>query len=195
MMSKKYIFLDTETGGLDTSYSLLTLYVGIFDHNLVQTGELDLRIKPNQGNYKVSEGAMKVNRIDLLKHETGAITEAEAAKQLEYLLSVASDQGSHKLIPVGHNLKFDLDFINTKLMNEKAWSKHCSKIVLDTTTIGMFLKVLEIIPSEVPNSLSSYAEYYGLPRKNLHDAKNDVLLNVQVFKKMVLGRLNLQNKR
>lgn len=194
-MSKKYIFLDVETGGLDTSYSLLTLYAGIFDHNFNQTGELELKIKPNNGKFKVTEGAMKVNRIDLIKHETSSIIEDEAAKQLESLLAIASDNGSIKLIPVGHNVKFDLDFINSKLLNEKTWAKYCSKILLDTTTIGLFLKVLDIIPSEVPNSLSSYAEYYGLQRKNLHDAKNDVLLNVQVFKKMILGRLNLQNKR
>lgn len=190
---KRYLFLDCETGGLDTNYSLLTVYGVILDNLVDEVGEIDLSIKPNNGKYKVAEQAMKVNRINLEQHDKQAITESEAGKRLLDLLEVASEGGRHKVVVVGHNVGFDLDFIKSKLVKPKDFDRFVSKIYIDTCQIGMFMKMIGLLPLELPNSLDSYGEYFCIKRKNLHDARNDVKLNISVFRKMIM--LTLNNKQ
>jgi DNA polymerase III epsilon subunit-like protein len=189
-MNRKYIFIDTETGGLDTNHSLLTMYCGIFDENLNHTGELDLKLKPTSGLYKTSAKALEVNRINLEEHSKSAVTYEEGARQLTQFLDVVSKNGDIKLIPVGHNIAFDLKFIMHYMMDEKEFYKRVGKIAVDTTAIGLYLKCAGIIPMEVPNSLGDYARYFGIQTKNLHDAKVDVILNAQVYKKMMQHTLS-----
>lgn len=190
MTNRKYIFIDTETGGLDVNHSLLTMYCGIFDENMNHTGELDLKLKPSSGIYKCSAKALEVNRINLEEHSKIAITYEHGRAQLESFLDAASKNGDIKLIPVGHNVHFDLKFITHYLMEEKDFHKRVGKIVVDTTAIGLYLKCAGIIPMEVPNSLGDYAKYFGIQTKNLHDAKVDVILNAQVYKKMLQHTLS-----
>ena len=194
-MAFRFLVLDTETGGLDPSYSLLTAYFLATDDKFNIKSELDLKIKPDKGNFVTSEGALKKNKINLEKHAVEAINESSATQKLLVFLDAASDGGREKLIPVGHNIGFDLDFIHAKLLDKKAWHDYCSKIVQDTCQTGLNLKILGILPSNLFNSLEAYGEYYGLPRKGLHDARNDVILNLAVYRKMLSGRLLLDQQR
>ena len=89
-MSKLYIPLDTETGGLDPKTSdLLTIYIAVADENFQILDELDLKLKPDGDRLPVTEpGAMKVNGIDLQKHlaDPTTITYSEAKNRISAML-------------------------------------------------------------------------------------------------------------
>ena|SRR5271166_4806596 len=187
-MDTKHIAFDCETGGLlAKDCSLLTVYFTVLDQNLNFLSELPLAIKPdNNAPYQVTAGAMAVNKIDLIKHDQIAISESEARQRLYNYLKMESESGKIKLVPVGQNIKFDIDFVNAHLLNKSGWDYFCSYRVMDTGIIGQFLRNVGLIPYSVTGSLSSYAKFYGInPPGPLHDAKTDTLLTVLVLKAML----------
>lgn len=186
-----FLLMDSETGGLDPSeHSILTLYMAIYDSGFNKISELDLKIKPNNGQYFVTDDAMKVNGIDLDEHDKNAIIELEASKQIQEFLANHSDDGKIKLMPFGHNVEFDVQFVKTKLIPKKIWDKTCTYNHLDTITIGTFLKIIGGLPPELPNSLGAYAEFFGISTPGLHDAKIDCMTTVAVLKRMSKFILN-----
>jgi len=81
-----FLALDTETGGIGPDKSLLTLYAVALDDNLnpvafsgddfkVAGGilELDLKLKPDDGIYRVTGEALGINGINLSEHDKEAI--------------------------------------------------------------------------------------------------------------------------
>lgn len=187
-MDTKYVGLDCETGGLlAKDCSLLTVFFGIFNQNLELTSELPLIIKPDDNKpYAVTAGALEVNKINLIEHDKVAISESDARTRLYNFLKMESNGGKVKLVPIGQNVKFDIDFVNAHLINKQGWDYFCSYRALDTGTIGQFLRMVGLIPYSVTGSLGSYAKFYGItPPGALHDAKTDTLVTVMVLKAML----------
>jgi hypothetical protein len=85
-MGDVYVCMDSETGGLLPSKAdLLTLYIGLFDENFKLLEELDLKLKPNNGELPIAEaGALKVNKIDIHAHinDPEIITYSEAKNKI-----------------------------------------------------------------------------------------------------------------
>ena len=178
--------MDSETGGLDSSkHSILTLYMAAYDDNLNHIGDLDLKIKPENGKYNVTEEALKINGIELISHDKLAMTESDATIQIEQFLMLSSRDGADKLVVIGHNATFDVNFITAQLVPVKTWEKYVHRNLLDTMTIAFFLKCLRIVPMNVPNSLSSLSEFFCIKTANLHDAKSDSLVTISLLKKMI----------
>ena len=181
----KLLLMDTETGGLKKTETILTLYMGIVDpQSLLIEEELYLEIKPDDGNYIYSEEALKVNGIDLKKHDKTAITESQAAEKIITLLSRVSRQ-SGKVTPLGHNVVFDIDFINNKLVEPRIWNQYVSDKTEDTMLIGKRLKERRLMPEVLPNSLGSYAEFFFIRTSDLHNAQVDCYVTLKVYKKLI----------
>ena len=71
-----YLFLDTETGGLDPRlHSLLSLGLVAGDPGGVAES---LEILVGHATYAVTGGGLKVNRIDLVEHHARALEPAAA---------------------------------------------------------------------------------------------------------------------
>ena len=188
----RFITLDLETGGIDTDKSLLTAYFAVVDQDLNVLGELELTVKPNDGIYKVTARAMEVNKIDLVEHDTVAIPEREACGQLFEFLKLHSEVGANKLVPIGQNVKFDIDFVWEHLVSRNTWEMFCSYRVIDTATIGSFLKVAGLIPEEVSGSLGSLCKFFGVDQQAAHTAREDALVTLEVLRYMqVLVRRGL----
>lgn len=181
MRFDKLIFFDSETGGTDSSYSLLTLYVRVVDKEYNLLDDLYLRIKPDDGVYKTTDEALKINGIVIAEHDKIAITETEAKKILLDFLSRNSDNSKTRLTPSGYNIGFDLRFINDHLIDSKTWGKHVSYSHVDLFPLVNAFFVAGIIPSNVGNRLIDVAEYFNLKTDGAHDAKNDILMNVEIF--------------
>ena len=187
-MSTVYIALDTETGGIGAECSLLTAYFGFLDKDLNLLDSLDLAIKPNDGApYCVQAGGLAVNGINIVDHDKVAITESAAGKRLVEKLKLHSKFGKVKLIPIGHNVSFDIEHVQRKLLSKKHWDQHVSYRKLDTGTIAQFLKFANAIPDSNRGSLEMLAELYGVSFKDrAHTASSDALMCVDILKKMKL---------
>ena len=190
--SYKYLAIDIETGGIGHDKSLLTVYMTVLDENFNQdfkagkNRELELLIKPESGVYQVTAEALNVNGIDLIKHDANAVIPADAKSIVYNFLNFHSNNGQEKLIPLGHGVQFDVKFITEspdKLVSKKTWDHFVSYRVLDTATIGQFLKDTGRAPTEISGSLSSWANHFGIDASNAHDAKADVEMSVAIYKK------------
>lgn len=178
-----YLTIDVETGGIGKDKSLLTAYFGMLDENFKLVDGLLLHTKPNDGIYAITAEALTINGIDLIAHDKMAMTETQAAPVLYEWLKKHSNSGAIKLIPVGHNVHFDIDFIVSKLINKKTWDKFVTYRTLDTGTVGLFLMKAGLIP-EISASLGSLAKHFGVEFK-AHTADGDALATAECMKRML----------
>lgn len=176
--------MDTETGGLKKTETILTMYLGIVNpKDLSIEDEIYLQIKPDNGEYIASEEALMVNGIDLVKHDKEAITESQAAAQI--LSFFKKHKESELLTPLGHNVKFDVEFIHNKLIPTHIWSEYVQSGVEDTMEMGKALKDRGKLPDALSNALGSYAEYFFIKTAGLHDARIDCYTTLKVYKKLL----------
>lgn len=181
-----YLFLDNETGGIGTEYSLLTTYLVILNDSFEKISDLYLYLKPDDGVYRVCGRAMGINKINLAKHDEIALTYKEGGTQLYNFLKNATDDGKIKLTVCGHGIHGDVEMILHYLMSRGSFEKFTSYRKLDTQGVVQFLKTCGIFKDEITGSLSSMATFFGInvQSESLHDAKYDTELTVEVFKKL-----------
>ena len=194
-MSLRYLWFDTETGGLDPQqHSLLTAYFAVCDENHNIIDDLNLQMKPeDESKISVTEGAMNVNKINLREHlnDPNTITYSEANRKLRTLLEKNKIKGKRKhFIPCGHNVAFDKDFIWSQLIPKEQFEETVHYRTLDTSSICTFLKDIEILPPDV-GSLTSLVEFFDIPMGEAHNARGDILMNIEVYKNIK----NLVNSR
>lgn len=185
MTTAKYIALDCETGGVTTDKSLLTVCFIVYDERFNRLDTLNLAIKPDDGEYRVTAEALKINHIDLATHDQTAITQSKAGGALREFLKKHSEDGKVKLIPVGHNVYFDLVFIWDNLLGKLEFQKYTSYRILDTGVVGQFLKTCGFIPDSVSGSLQSFVKHYGGQVIDAHTAEGDTLMTVDVLVAMI----------
>jgi len=158
----KYLAFDVESGGVTDDHSLLSVYFAVIDEDLKTLyGELDLLVKPDDGNYVVSAQALEVNKIDLISHDKIAIPESKAGTMLYNFLKLHAPDGTVKLTPLGHNIAFDVQFIKKHLVN-KAFNQYVSYRMLDTSSIIQFLKLTGMVSRDLAGSLSEIAAHFGI---------------------------------
>jgi DNA polymerase III epsilon subunit-like protein len=176
-----FIVVDTETGGVDTSKSLLQLYAAIVDEKTLETkAEINLLIKPDNKEYHVTAEAMNINRINLIEHEKNAKYERDAK---ELFLQFLNDNRTigEKLTVVGWNVGFDLKFIHSKLIPQDVWEQYVSYRIYDLQPVGQFLKETGKLPSNL-SSLVSYSKHFGIDVTKAHDARADVVMTKEVLR-------------
>ena len=182
----RYVALDVETGGIGTDKSLLTAYFAVMDDSMTVLDELYLHTKPDDGVYNVTAEALRINGINLVDHENQAVGYKAAGQELYSFLSKHSANGQYKLIPVGHNVAFDIKFLCSKIVSENSWKHHCSYRVRDSGILGNALIDAGRIPHTVSGSLGSFLDYFKIkPEGSLHDAKTDAIASARVYKKML----------
>ena len=182
-----YLFIDTETGGLDPSYSLLTVAAAVTDKNFDVLGTICFGIKPE--TYIVSPGAIAVNKIDLVQHSKASLSPAKAnADFAEFLAAHFSTlTANQKLIPAGHNVAFDLNFVWDQLISEQDWKQYCTYPVLDTAVLARFFASAGVIPAFY--NLVSLRQLFNIETGVAHNAMSDVLATIELAKKFyaILG--------
>jgi DNA polymerase III alpha subunit (gram-positive type) len=180
---------DTETGGLEPGvHSLLTAYFCVLDSETWEMiDELDLKMKPEDGKYNVQPKAMEINGIDLDEHDKVAITYKEAASELKKFLIKNKIKGKRThYMPLGQNIAFDLNFLKAYILTDDELRKLGVYYgAMDTKNIVDFLKLIGIFPDYMKTNLGAIVEHLGLPKRNAHEAKDDVLMTVDVFKALV----------
>jgi DNA polymerase-3 subunit epsilon len=184
MLSNSYLFLDTETGGLEPqSHSLLSLGLVVGDASgLVDSFEILIKHDP----YVVTGGGMKVNRIDLATHHEAAVSPPDALNQLDEFLNRHFPE-KMRVTLVGHNIAFDQAFLSVFLasMGRDPEGRFHHRLV-DTHSIASALRdagKLELTRL----SSDSLFEHFGIlvPAEKRHTALGDSLATFELYWKLV----------
>lgn len=176
-----FVFIDTETGGLTTDYSLLTVAAAITDEDFNVLDTLCFGLRPAT-HYITHPEAMQVNKISLSDHARTALYTDTARTQFRAFLSNGSARSpKRRLIPAGHNVAFDLNFVWAQLLPESDWKQVCGYPAYDTAIIARFLASAGLIPSNA-FSLVAMRNLFKIQTGAAHDAENDVLATIEVAK-------------
>ena len=177
--AKAFFLFDCETGGLDPSFSLLTLSGAVLDEQYNVLDSIDLAIKPSSGRYVLNAKAMEINKINIAAHDAVALPEDEAAAQLGIFLAKHSDSGRARLVPAGHNVRLDLNFAEKLLPDFGKYALHRSH---DTAAIASFCQDFGLIPESCNLSLPALCSHLNIDPTGIHDAKVDIELTRRVMK-------------
>lgn len=197
-----FIATDCETGGIGDDKSLLTAYFAFLrqydDGSIVKLDELDLKIKPNDDVYRITTESLEITHINLIQHNKGAISEKQAGTKLYDKLRIwYSDSGNTKLIPIGHNVAFDIRRITNTLVNRGSWEQYVSYRVLDTCTIAQFLRLTGNLPTDLSCGLDNLRDHFKIemPEGAAHEAKYDTLVTVKVLQHLMEIVSSRSNKK
>jgi len=183
-LANTYLFLDTETGGLDPrSHSLLSLGLVVGDASgVVDSTELFIQHDP----YVVTGGGMKVNRIDLATHHAVALPPSDALNQLDEFLNRHFPEKSRVTL-VGHNIAFDQAFLSAFLlsMGRDPEGRFHHRLV-DTHSIASALRDAGKLELQRLSSDSLF-EHFGIlvPADKRHTALGDSLATFELYWKLV----------
>lgn len=178
-----YLVIDTETGGLTSeTCSLLTAYFGLYDENFNYVDELDLKLKPNDNIYKVCGESMKINKINLTEHDQKAITYSQS-KELILNFFIKHNTKYKRFIVVGHNVRFDVDFIICNVISKFLWNTYVDYNLLDTYNLAGFFVKTGYLPPDLKLSLDSLCYHYKIVNNYPHVAKFDAISSFELFKK------------
>jgi DNA polymerase III alpha subunit (gram-positive type) len=185
--NEKIIAFDCETGGITTDMSMLTAYFAILNNKLDLIDELDLACKPNDDKpYVVTAEGLEINGINLVQHNKSSITYGAAGKKIRELTMKHSDNGKVKLIPLGHNVHFDIGFITEHLLSSKNWNQFVSYRVLDTQVVARHLQIKGSMPDDISISLGNLINHLNIqvPGRQ-HEAKYDTLATIEIYKRLL----------
>ena len=130
---------------------------------------------------------MRVNKINLSDHAATSMSQERAAEELEHFLQKGMRQNSDKkLIPVGHNIGFDLDFVWHHLMAEDKWRRYCTYPAIDTAVLARFFGTINKIPGFY--NLVALRQLFQIETGEAHHALPDVLANLALAQKFFLMR-------
>ncbi len=189
-MSQLYLAFDTETGGLnENKVDILTSYFAIVteDHQIID--ELDLRLKPDNGRLPIAEaGALAVNKIDIGKHieDSQTISYSEGKQKLVALIKKHLKRNGRfsNILPMGYNVPFDTRFVQKHLLDQETWESLLHYKSHDVMASVDFLKKCGWFPKTL-GSLSTVVEYLGVAKRDAHSAKEDILMTIDVDKKIM----------
>lgn len=180
-----YLFYDCETGGTDPNrHSIMTAYFMIYNENFEKLDELELFLKPDDGNIIYEQEALDVTGIDPKLHlkDPRTVTYSEGKDILLNFLEKHKIKGKRRHYrPSGQNIGFDEGMIMGQLVPEEEWRKLVHYRAVDTLQILTFLQILGFLPKDLGN-LESQVEYFNIPKGRAHDAKEDVRMTVDVFR-------------
>ena len=180
-----YLFLDTETGGLDPRrHSLLSL--GLVAGDAAGIAE-SLEILVRHGTYGVTGGGMKVNRIDIAAHHEQALAPAAALEALDGFLA-PHYPAEAAVILVGHNIAFDRAFLGAFLETQgRDLEPRFSHRAIDTHSVAAALQDAGRIPAEVRLSSTGLFAHFGIlvPEAQRHTALGDAVATFNLYWKLV----------
>jgi DNA polymerase III alpha subunit (gram-positive type) len=186
----RFVATDTETGGLDKKkHSLLTLHMRVLDINLEVVDQISVALKHEV--YRVTAGALRVNNIDLVKHDQTAIPVDHAATMISGFLEAHSRD--EKLLFMAHNAPFDKGFID-ETFGEELMKPFIDYHSLDTVVLGVVEKILGTMSPKQSLSLVRIADALKLEKGEAHTASGDVTTMVNYakdFKARYLAKLRV----
>jgi DNA polymerase III epsilon subunit-like protein len=190
--------IDTETTGIDPTWNeMIQLAILPLDANLNPRKDVipfNIYLKPEHPE-RANKDAMKVNKLKMSQlilngydRECAKGLLEEWIKKLE--LPVTSYGTPKKIIPLGHNVSFDINFI-TAWLTQPVYSQFFDYHIRDTACVAQFLNDHAAMHGErVPYSkvnLNWLCNQLNVdfPTKRQHDALQDCIVTAQVYKRLI----------
>lgn len=176
-----FIALDTETTGLNPDTNeILSIAIQLLDSalNLLQT-----KVVYAFPDGDVDPKAAAVNGYTLERWTTqGAVSQGVLFTEVHEFL-----QGHRNLIPVGHNVPFDLGFLKNLFKRHAkhgngGYSKSFSYHTLDTVSVALFVDLVLFGKKTSSYKLTALCERFDIPLDNAHDALADVTATVALLR-------------
>ena len=147
-MSKNYLIIDTETGGLNPKLcGLCEVAFKVYGKDVKDK----FFIRPNP-NLLYEDKAMSINKIQRETLMSSGITEMEAVLRI---CKFINDNFSERPLLMGQNVMFDKGFVEELFRrNNSDFNKFIHYHFMDTMIISNFLKDANIIPEHVPTRLT-----------------------------------------
>lgn len=183
----KILYFDTETTGIDSKLHEIVQIAGIIEINGEIVEEFNFNAQPtNWDNISPEALAVTKKTIDDLKAYP---LPGEALSALKAILEKYVDKydKSDKFYPAGHNVTFDMEFLNA------FWKKHGDKYgtgayqnwrCLDTRILANFMIVHGLI-NPLTVKLEDLCKIYEIPL-DAHDALNDIRATRTLHKSMMV---------
>lgn len=187
-MNNVLLFTDVETGGLDCSrHSLLTVsFVLVQDNQIIETKEW--YIKPKHG-YVVEAEALKVNRIDIVKHDEIAKPAFDCANGIIKYLESLFKKYNNKLILAGQNTIFDINFIKEFMdwnRDLEKFNEYVSHRYVDIMSLAIVLNQNGVL-NLFSYKLEEMIKYFNIEvdEKDRHTATGDAIAAFKVYLKLI----------
>ena len=185
------LYIDTETTGLDTATcSIWQLSGYISDTATGATDSFDYKMHPYRNEIISKEAAIKTGATQ--EELDSYPSQSEAFSSFTTLLSkyVDLDDWNQRVIPVGYNVSFDLDFLRAWfLFNNSAtlFSKNVYFPGIDVMYLAAYCLLGERSKMRNFQLSTVYEKLIGKPLINAHNAMSDIdatreLLNTIVRK-------------
>jgi len=177
----KYIAFDCETSGISETSNLLTVSFIILDKDFIQRDSLNVSLKQTSG-YNIYPEALQINRINIIKHHESS-TDLQTSRKI-LLDFLNKNKGSYNLIPIGHNITFDIRFIKSSgLLTHKEYSNFISCNPIDTLVVAQFLKTCGKLPQKQSLSLINLCNHFKLDscKNSEHTSEYDIKMTIKLL--------------
>lgn len=184
----KVLYLDTETTGVDHRTNEITQIALIVEIDGEVKEEVNFRCQPTNWD-AIDPKAIETTGVSIEQLKTFELP-GETAKKIQALFNRYIDKfdKSDKFYPAGHNVTFDLEFL------QAFWKKHLDSYgtgsyqnwrALDTRTLANFMAYKGIIqPSDL--KLKTLCDLFHVTIQ-AHDAMSDIRATRELMNKMLLS--------
>lgn len=185
----KIIFIDTETGGVNSEKAALIQLSGIIRIDKKDVEKFNFYIKPFE-NSEVNEKALEVQGRTLEELKTDKyVEEKEVYKQFIKLLDKYIDKydTTDKFIVAGYNVRFDVDILKAFFQrhgNNFLFS-YLDSSMLDPLYSIRLLQIAEVLPVLENNKLETWCKHFGIELK-AHDSLEDIEATKKLIGKLIL---------
>ena len=185
MIKSNYIVFDCETGGLDETKNPITQYAAVIldGKTLKEIDRFETFVKP-YGDLIIEKQAIEHTMVTMSDVNSGM-------KLKDFISAVTTWWEGHRtktkvkemgrLIPVGHNVTFDLRFLNYALSLEGKLTTEewMYPNLIDTFSLG---KMTWGITGEEKLNLGACCERAKIKLTDAHGAMNDVVATAELFR-------------
>lgn len=184
----KYLFIDTETGGIDPQkHSLLSIAFVVWSEENGIENKLELFVKSEK--YVFTKEASRINRFDYIDHNIKALSQKKVILKIKEFLGENFNDPKNITV-IGHNIQFDVNFLRYFFKrNGYSFMKLISHRMIDTNSIIKYLIIANVLPNNISN-LSDALRHFVINVEQRHSALNDCIATVKLFEDLI----RLQNR-
>lgn len=185
MIKGNYIVFDTETGGLDENKNPITQYAAMIldGRTLKEIDRWETFVKP-YNNLVIEKDALEKTMVSMSDINSGMKVNDfinTAVKWWESHRTKTKKKEIGRLIPVGHNIPFDIRMMNYAL-------NYCGKSDMTEWMFPNFIDTLALakiafgVTGDEKINLTASCEKVGIKLTDAHGAMNDVEATTDIFR-------------
>ena len=180
-MKRKLLFIDTETGGVDSNFhSMLSIGLVVWsDGKIIDQKE----ILVNDEVLNISPQAIQLNKIDIEEHKKVALVGFDVIKEMKEFIDKYFPKEIITL--AGHNVGFDVNFIRNFCHKYKFdYSGRFSHRSIDTSSILQYLFDSGKLKKNIVSSDDAF-EFFKIKIAKRHSALSDALNAAELYNKLI----------